>query len=50
MHPLLALSLLLVFGIVLWVARELATAPEGYQDRDGFHYGRPPNGHPPDDG
>jgi len=27
---------------VLWVIVELVTAPKGYEDEDGFHYGIPP--------
>lgn len=27
---------------VLWVVIELITAPKGYEDENGFHYGTPP--------
>lgn len=26
-----------------WLARQIADAPVGWQDRDGFHYGTPPD-------
>jgi len=28
--------ILLVLGLI-WVAVEMATAPDGYEDQDGFH-------------
>lgn len=31
---------------VLWVIIEMMTAPKGYEDERGFHYGTPPSRNP----
>lgn len=36
-----ALAILLVLWLA-WFAREFITAPMGYEDKDGFHYGAKP--------
>lgn len=28
-------------GLFTWAVVELLTSPEGYQDKEGFHYGKP---------
>lgn len=40
------LGWLMMFGMVCAaiIVHMLASAPEGYQDHDGFHYGKPPKG------
>lgn len=36
--PITVVLLVAVFSVVLFL---LATAPEGYEDEKGFHYGKP---------
>ena len=33
--------LIIVLLIIIGTAYMIITAPEGYEDEDGFHYGRP---------
>ena len=41
MKTLIILGVLLVAGIV-WLVREAKNAPEGYEDKTGFHEGKEP--------
>lgn len=43
----LALFFIAMLVIAFFVA--VGGAPEGYQDKDGFHYGKPPKGHDGDE-
>lgn len=36
---------LTVLALVIWFVLMMLSAPEGYQDETGFHYGPVPHGH-----
>lgn len=38
MMPWLLLTVLLIIAVAVYM---VVTAPEGYEDEDGFHYGKP---------
>lgn len=38
----LALTALILAGMAIWMTYEVRRAKKGYEDKDGFHYGKDP--------